>query len=267
MKNKLLLCPVDYFNVIYRINPWMHPEIPVAGKRAKKQWYELVSLYSQLNYSLSFIEPANSLPDMVFTANGFFNVGKKAVVARFRFQERQGETELYAKWLRDNGFEVVDPGKIVYEGQGDTLMVGDNIFQGWGFRSDKEVTGLMKKTYPEKNVVPLHLIDDRFYHLDTCFFPVNEELAYYFDGAFDDVTLKKIKKTFKKPVAVTEEEAVSFALNSMTTDHTIVTNSKAKKFKKRVKSEGFRVVSLEMDEFLKSGGSVKCLTNIVYGTN
>ncbi len=36
-------------------------------------------------------------------------------------------------------------------------------------------------------VLPLELIDPRFYHLDTCFCPLAPDLALYYPGAFDRI--------------------------------------------------------------------------------
>jgi len=204
---------------------------------------------------------ALDLPDMVFAANGFFSVNKKAIVSRFRYRERQGETKFYKQWLKAHGFEVIDPKSIIYEGQGDTLLVEDVILQGYGFRSDREIAKLLSNEFPNKKVVPLRLIDERFYHLDICFLPINRELVYFYDKAFDRKSVDTIKEFFKYAIAVSDEEALSFSLNSVVIDHTVVTNAKAKRFNDRVSSEGLKTISLDMSEFIKSGGAVKCLTN------
>jgi N-dimethylarginine dimethylaminohydrolase len=36
--------------------------------------------------------------------------------------------------------------------------------------------------------------DNRFYHLDTCFFPLSTELAMWFPPAFTEETQKRMKK-------------------------------------------------------------------------
>lgn len=255
------MCPVDYFGVFYKINPWMHPEKGVNREKAIQEWKNLVKIYEEHELPISYIDPINGLPDMVFAANGLFSLNKKAIVARFRYKERQGETEYYTNWLQQNSHQVIDPGKTIYEGEGDTFLVGSRIYQGWGFRSDKEIIDVFTKTYPDKKVVALHLINDKFYHLDTCFFPVNESRVYYYKAAFDEETQNVITNEFPDAIAVTDEEAMSFCLNSMIIGNTIITNSLAVTFAERVKKDGYDVVMTDMSEFLKSGGSVKCLTN------
>jgi len=239
----------------------MNPSISVAHNLAQKQWQDLVDKCRSLRYSIEFIQAAPDLPDMVFAANGFFSINKKAVVARFRYRERQGETKFYKQWLKTHGFEVIDPKHIIYEGQGDTLLVEDVILQGYGFRSDREIAKLLSNEFPSKKVVPLRLIDERFYHLDICCLPINRELVYLYDKAFDRKSVDIIKKFFKYAIAVSDEEALSFGLNSVVVDHTVISSAKAKRFADRVSAEGIKVISLDMSEFIKSGGAMKCLTN------
>ncbi len=37
----VLMCRPDYFTVSYRINPWMHPEVPTDTSLAVQQWQTL----------------------------------------------------------------------------------------------------------------------------------------------------------------------------------------------------------------------------------
>lgn len=265
MQKSVLMCPPKYFGVFYKINPWMHPEKEVVDReKAIAQWEELSNIYSELGLKLQTLDQVDGLPDMTFAANGFFNVGKKAIVATYKYPERQGETPYYKNWLKSQGFEVYETPGIAYEGQGDTLMVGSKIFQGWGFRSDPEIAKEFRKHFKNKKTILLHLIDPRFYHLDTCFLPINPDLVLYFAPAFDEKSQEVISKNFKNHIAVTEEEALSFGLNSVVVGNTVIINKKAEKLSKRLQDLGFKTVQTDTSEFQKSGGSVKCLTNEIY---
>ncbi|OGH12994.1 MAG: hypothetical protein A2687_01085 [Candidatus Levybacteria bacterium RIFCSPHIGHO2_01_FULL_38_26] len=263
-KRSLLLCPPAYFSVKYKINPWMNPAVPVKSSLAQKQWQSLVDACNNLSSSVNFINPAPNQPDMVFAANGFFSIGKKAVLARFRYKERQGETKFYKKWLDYHGYEVIDPNPIKYEGEGDTLLTGDMILQGYGFRSDKESAKIIAAAFPDKKVIPLRLVDERFYHLDICCLPINKNLIYFYEKTFDKESADAIKSHFKKAVAISDEEALSFALNSLIFEQTVITNKNANQFTERVSKDGLKTITLDMSEFIKAGGSVKCLANEIW---
>ena len=131
----------------------------------------------------------------------------------------------------------------------------------------KEIVKILYHTFPNKKIVPLRLVDERFYHLDICCFPINRELVYFYDKAFDQKSTHTIKKLFKRAFAVSDKEALSFSLNSVIVDHTVITNTKAKRFSDRVSNEGLKVIPLDMSEFIKSGGAVKCLTNELWEEN
>jgi N-dimethylarginine dimethylaminohydrolase len=88
--------------------------------------------------------------------------------------------------------------------------------------------------------------------------------VYYYKKAFDEVSQKVITSEFPQAIAVTDDEALTFCLNSMIVGNTIVTNTNAVAFTTRVKKDGYEVIQTDMSEFLKSGGSVKCLTNEIW---
>lgn len=242
----------------------MDPTNKVDRQLANKQWEELISIYKDLGMQVSTITPISGLPDMVFAANGFVSIEKKAIVSRFRYLERQPENEYFNNWLVQNAFQVIDPGTIVYEGEGDTFLVKDTIYQGWGFRSDERISTIFKSAFPDKEVKLLHLVDDKFYHFDTCFFPVDEDLVYYYAPAFDDISNRLITSSFRRAYTITQQEAMSFSLNSIRHNDTVIINSHSKRFGERLRSVGFTIVYVDVSEFMKSGGSVKCLTNELY---
>ena len=68
-KDKILMCPPDFFTVDYVINPWMAGhEDSMSIERAKEQWGALRDKISEFAEVVT-MEPQPDLPDMVFTAN------------------------------------------------------------------------------------------------------------------------------------------------------------------------------------------------------
>lgn len=130
------MTPPAFFAVAYAINPWMDVTAPVDVQVAQAQWEHLHQTYLRLGHSVDLIEPISGLPDMVYTANGGFIAHDIAVVARFRFPERAGESRAYASWMSSVGYRPVTT-RHVNEGQGDLLMVGERVLAGYGFRTDQ----------------------------------------------------------------------------------------------------------------------------------
>lgn len=101
------MTPPAFFAVAYAINPWMDVTAPVDVQVAQAQWEHLHQTYLRLGHSVDLIEPISGLPDMVYTANGGFITHDIAVVARFRFPERAGESRAYASWMSSVGYRPV----------------------------------------------------------------------------------------------------------------------------------------------------------------
>lgn len=259
----LLLCPPDYYGIEYEINPWMHKEQGADRVLARAQWQRLYETLLGLGADLELAGPRPGLPDMVFTANAGLVVGRRAVVSNFRHQERQGETEHFARWFERRGFDVVRLGQeLVFEGEGDALFCGEALFCGYRLRSDirshEKLSELLGRL-----VISVELVDDRFYHLDTCFCPLPDGGAVWFPGAFDDYGRGAVRQHVRELVEVDEAEAARFACNAVVLGKDFVLPAGCPRLEQTLKERGYRRHPVEMSEFLKSGGACKCLTLFV----
>jgi N-dimethylarginine dimethylaminohydrolase len=107
----------------------------------------------------------------------------------------------------------------------------------------------------------LQLVDERFYHLDTCFCPLASDFVLYFPKAFDEQSNNKIISHFNgRSIPVSEEDATNFACNAINIGDVIILNKASDKLKDRLNNAGFEVIEIDLSEFMKSGGSAKCLT-------
>src|SRR4029077_5162129 len=118
---------------------WMHVDTEVDGGIALAQWSALHTAYTLLGERVELVDQQPGLPNMVFTANAAVVRGREAVLSRFRHPERQGEEPFWRRALEQRGFEVtvLDP-QVAFEGAGDALFVGDTLFCGHGFRTDRQ---------------------------------------------------------------------------------------------------------------------------------
>jgi N-dimethylarginine dimethylaminohydrolase len=111
------------------------------------------------------------------------------------------------------------------------------------------------------DVTSLHLVDPRFYHLDTCFAPLAGGFVMYFPEAFDAPSLAAIEAAYapSKRIRVTEQEATAFACNVINIGETVLMHRVATDLPQRLARLGFDVTQLDLSEFLKGGGSAKSL--------
>lgn len=212
--SRLLVCPPDYFAVDYEINPWMHRSNVVNRERAVAQWHRLVQvLERELGVTLERMKPVPGLPDLVFTANAGVVFDGKAVPSRFRYPERRREEIYFEAWFREHGYDVttLDEG-LYFEGAGDLLGFPDGWFGGYRQRSDIRAFPVLSDLFG-KEILPLELVDGRFYHLDTCFCPLSGGELLYYPLAFDDYGRAAIMERLDagRRLEVPEEEALKFA--------------------------------------------------------
>ncbi len=257
---RILMCPADFFGIEYEINPWMNIHQGADPKLASRQWQQLYQALRDVGAEIDLIEPIAGLPDLVFTANAGLVFHDRFLPARFRFGVRQGESPHFEKWARGRGFTVVPlPQSMNFEGAGDALFCGDTLFAGYRFRSDVRSHQWVGEQLGVP-VLPMELVDPRFYHLDTCFCPLAPGMAIYYPGAFDEYGRSVLKDRIDCLVEVSAEEATSFSCNAVVVGRTVVLNKGAPKLAAALEAVGFGVRPLEFSEFIKSGGSAKCLT-------
>jgi lysine-ketoglutarate reductase/saccharopine dehydrogenase-like protein (TIGR00300 family) len=263
-KARFLMCPPDQYDVDYVINPWMEGNVHKPSREtAAGQWRALYEILSK-EAEVESITPKPGLPDMVFTANAGLAVGRKFVLSRFLHRERQGEEEPFKKYFSKSGFEVFElPPDLPFEGAGDALLdrQGTCLWAGYGFRSELDSHPLLAR-WLNLDVISLRLIDPRFYHLDTCFCPLEGGWLLYYPQAFDAYSNRLIEERVPsdKRIAVSEADAVRFACNAVNIGRRIVVNQVSPELRGRLESAGFEVTETPLNEFLKSGGGAKCLT-------
>ena len=256
---KILMCRPDYFGIEYEINPWMHVEVQADRALAEQQWQTLYDTYREFNVEIELAEPHQGLPDMVFSANAGLIWKEKVVLSHFQHPERQGEEQYWREKFQQLGMEIHEIRDISFEGAGDGLFAGDRLFLGYGFRTDPaahqkvgEILGV--------ETVSLQLVDARFYHLDTCFCPLNADTVLFAPEAFSPESADRIRAEIKNAIAVPGATAQGFACNAIAVDGTVISSLTLKDLEAPMAEAGYRIRPLPMSEFMKSGGGVRCLS-------
>jgi N-dimethylarginine dimethylaminohydrolase len=257
---QILMCPPTYYGIEYEINPWMSRQKQADHQQATAQWTALRETLEIAGARTLPLEPVAGLPDLVFTANAALVYRQSAVMARFRYPQRQAETSYDEAWLRAAGFEIEHlPPDVFFEGAGDALFCGDTLFAGYRIRSDVRGHQRIGEMFSCR-VIPLELVDPYYYHLDTCFCPLAPGVAIWFPAAFDDYGRRAIAQAVDELIEVSPAEAARFACNAVVVGRTVVTNSGGPKLHEALAARGYQPRETPLDEFVKAGGSAKCLT-------
>jgi N-dimethylarginine dimethylaminohydrolase len=257
-----VMTPPRFFAVDYAINPWMDTTNPVDRGAAIAQWQHLHDVYRQLGHTVDLVEPVLGLPDMVYAANGGLILDGAAVVARFKYPQRQQESVAYADWLTLNGYRAV-PTRHVNEGQGDLLPVGEMILAGTGFRTDPRAHVEIAEIF-NRRVISLELVDPRFYHLDTALTVLDDTTIAYYPPAFSYASRAHLETLFPDAIVVDSADAYAFGLNAVSDGRHVVHPVAAVGFAEQLADAGFEPIGIDLSELLKGGGSVKCCTLEVY---
>ena len=261
LTDSVLMCPPTHFDVRYAINPWMRQGAGVSRRNAHRQWSALKQLISA-HAHVDLIDSVPGLPDMCFTANAGFAHGDTFVCSRFRHPERRGEEAHFMRWFEAKGFTCRRlANDVIFEGAGDALTDrSGRIWIGHGQRSSFESAQALGELVGAE-VIPLRLVDPRFYHLDTCFAPLANGSVLYYAGAFDAASIAAIERRFASPfrLVVSEADATKFACNLIDLGDTVILNTAGDAVQHMLERSGLAVHQLDLGEFLKSGGSAKCL--------
>lgn len=261
---RYLMCPPDYFGVHYVINPWMEGHIDgTTSAVATAQWNELYRLLA-LHTEVVLLTPVTGLPDLVFTANAAVIKGKTAVLSSFLHKQRQAEEPHLETWLTADGFKVhILPRDLHFEGAGDALFDHGQplLWFGHGIRSSERAVAHLEALL-QIEVQPLTLLQSRFYHLDTCFCPLERGYLLYYPRAFDDASNQIIEARVPahQRLAVSEEDASNFACNAINIGDQVILHLASEPLKQWLAARGFCVLETPTTEFLLAGGSAKCLS-------
>jgi ornithine--oxo-acid transaminase len=257
------MCPPTLYDVDYVINPWMAGNVHTSSRlRAAEQWQRLYEAVSRIA-NVELVEPEPGSPDMVFTANAGLERNGIVAASSFFHSERQGEEPHFRRWFRQAGYTLVDiPRATPFEGEGDALFSTDGrcLWAGHGPRTALSSHRALHDIWGIP-VVPLHLIDPRFYHLDTCFAPLEGGYVMYFPDAFDHLSLHRIEAFYppEKRIIIREADAIAFSCNAINVGRAVILNKISSKLNAELEQLGFNVIQIELTEFLKAGGAAKCL--------
>lgn len=266
------MCKPTYFDVIhYKLNAHMLMQKQVNKNTAMMQWSLLKNTLQSCNVNVNFIEPKEGLVDMVFAANGGLIHDNKALVSNFTAEPRKGESSEYFNYFKQYGFDTYQM-QTPFEGAGDGLFSHNNkhLWLGYGFRSYKdsknEITDIISDNSVE--IHSLELVNENYYHLDTCFCPIGHKDLLLYPKAFTKESLKKIYDVFGETncIEVSDEDAQNFACNSICIESiinnysyiTVLGNKFSQDLKQILHKKNYYIIENRMSQFLLSGGSTKC---------
>ncbi len=269
-----MLVDPAHFDVHYVINPWMKPGAWAAdpaghAAEARASFDALRDALSQAGAALEIVPGVPGQPDMVFPANAAVVLDRRAIVARFACPERQGEEMPYFEALQ--GFAArglldevtMFPEGCFQEGAGDAIWdrTRQLFWAGYGQRSVLAATHELGSFFG-RDVVPLELATDQFYHLDTCFCPLSGGEVLFYPPAFTADALAKIHAHVapEQRLEASAEDAAAFCVNAVNIGRHVVMARAPDHVRAMLEDRGYTVSDVNLDPFILSGGGAYCMT-------
>ncbi len=254
------MCPPNFFGVLYEINPWMHRAVAVDGELAREQWEHLRQTLEAAGATVEMQPPVAGVPDLVFTANAGLVDGRTFVPSRFTHPQRRLETVHDISWFAARGYTVVPlPEGTRHEGAGDALPFGGVLVSGYRWRSDAASHALLSSVTGVA-VRSVELVDERLYHLDLTFCPLDARRAIVAPSAWDRYGCRVMESLVPEPLVLDDHEALVFCANSVVVGTTVVMPTCPPRVGAQLERWGFDVVVCPVGEFVKAGGGCRCLT-------
>ena len=272
----------SHFRVDYAINPFMDPADQPDPSLALEQWQALVATYERRGVTVEVLPQRPDAPDMVYAMNLGLGVVRPlpagasqphVVLSHMRYPQRRMETGSAQQWFAGRGWTTSYVGRDgvgAHFEAGDAFPFGDALVVGYGPRTEE--LGLK------------HLADDlgvrvrgvriahpAMYHLDLAFCPLDERRALVCPDALDAASAQALVDLVPEPILLTEEEALTtFCANSVVVPSdsvpgggpaTVVMPACPDRVRAQLEDWGFAVEIVDVSEFHKGGGSIRCLTN------
>jgi N-dimethylarginine dimethylaminohydrolase len=268
---RFLMTDPSCFDVCYQINPWMAPTAwrPEHLAAAKTASATLKAALQAAGAQVETVGAVRGLPDLVFPANAAVVLDGKALLARFRHPERQGEEAVFRSVftrLQARGVvgEIVDlPDGVLQEGAGDAIWdAGRGLFwAGHGQRSTRGSIAAIRRTFGQE-VVALELASDRFYHLDTCFCPLAGGEVLYYPPAFTPAARARIRANVVsgKLFEASTEDANAFCINAVNIGRQVVMARATPHLRALMARLGYALTEVDLSPFILSGGAAYCMS-------
>jgi arginine dihydrolase len=270
----VVLVPPTYFDIIDVKNPFMAGNAgSVDRDAAMRQFESLCAAFERAGLKIERLDPLPGCEDMVFTANtallGVDADGRATCVpGRMTFESRRAEVAPMVEWSMHRGYRIAQAGDpaLHFEGGGDAIWHPGRrlLWGGYGWRSDPRVYPGLAEVLGTP-IILLPLTSSTYYHLDTCFCPIDERTVLVHPIAIAEEGMQLVRRVFERVIEVDATEAERFACNAAAFfGRVVVIDRRAEATAKRLRDMAYDVVEVDTGEFLKSGGSVYCMKNAFY---
>jgi N-dimethylarginine dimethylaminohydrolase len=185
---------------------------------------------------------------------------------------RRGEERFVASRLGElnvpifrtiHGLGTLEGGNFMFL-DAETVLIGTGVRTNQeGFRQACEVltTQGVKSVVPVPQSAYLDSFPSGYVHLDVAFNVIDADLVIVYPEGVPYELIELIRERKMRTIEVPREEALRMSTNFLVLKpNKIVTASGNQETAKALKKEGVEVIEIGVDELMKGGGSVRCMT-------
>ena len=268
----------------------------VDRRKAIVQWHAFAQLLCRYDVRVLVVPPDPQLTGLVYPANaGFlFPLDTATLIQNKTFSlanllpSRAGEHPIYDQFLTRCGFRTAHL-QTRFEGEADFFPVGEHYLftygrveaqrfrfrlgippyeRVYGFRSEISALVELQQIVVDKEVVPLELCDEAYYHGDTtlCAFGPQRRFLLAYVEALMPAAVARLRTLLKDDlIPLRVEDAALYAANSFTLAQNgeyflFMPAGVSETLQAQIRERGVEPVTIDVSEFLrKGGGAVKCM--------
>lgn len=264
-----LMVEPNHFRVDYSINPFMDIDDQPDHLRTRAEWLQIIAAIETAGGRVHVLPQIPEAPDMVYAMNLGLALkledahARQVVLSHMRYPQRRMETPVADEWFAGQGFSrrvIGRDGVGAHFEAGDAFAWRGELVVGYGPRTEE--LGLKHlATELGISVRGFRITHPGMYHMDLGFCPLDETRAMVCPAAYDDASAAALLALVPDPLVLSEEEALTFCANSVVLGRTIVMPACPDRVRAQLEQWGFEIVLVEVGEFLKGGGAIRCLTN------
>ncbi|WP_181008483.1 dimethylarginine dimethylaminohydrolase family protein [Sphingomonas montanisoli] len=211
-----------------------------------------------------FLEPDPAMPDMCFTRDALVTTPWGLFALNPAAGHRQAEAVHALKALRGIGAPLAACVQRGTAEGGDIAIVkpGLVIIGCSGERTNEDGAESVAEVFRGQGWdVIVYRFDQHFLHLDTQFAMVGDGLALACTDVLSDAFLADLARFGIETIAVSYKEARSLGCNMLSLgDRRLLASEDNDRVIAELRTRGYQVETLALDQFTRCGGGVHCLT-------
>jgi N-dimethylarginine dimethylaminohydrolase len=244
--------------------------LEVNAATARSEWLALASAIEARGGTVAALPPpSDELTGMPYAAECGHVLAREGeapifLLPRMAAPHRQAERDYWAVLAEAMGMRVVDPGRGVWEAQGDVAEFDGATLLFFGGRTNRE--GMeAAAAYFTGEILPIEICEPAFHgNMALLPLPAADRMLVCPDVLVGD-GLERLKQRFggERLLSVTEAEIRCYATNGLPVGDTVLAPSIVpERVKALMEEHGMKVLSLAMGELCeKAGGASRCLVS------